>query len=173
MADFIQALSNDITPVPTPALVHVLQQHTRPIECLAMHGLGVSGHEVGLWSGDSMGRICVWELRRWMDDRPISQFLRFEWLDAHATAVYQIIPDRIAKQVWTASGDNSVLLSSFNPQEPSEAPRPLRRIEHPYFVKNVHLPMPGGDHVSAPSEAAWILFGGSYSGALTSFTMTK
>ncbi|KAJ8474948.1 hypothetical protein ONZ51_g6894 [Trametes cubensis] len=45
--------------------------------------------------------------------------------------------------------------------------------DHEYFVKNVQLPMLGGDHVSAPNEAAWILFGGSYSGALTSFTMTR
>ncbi|KAJ3985743.1 serine carboxypeptidase S28-domain-containing protein [Lentinula detonsa] len=36
-----------------------------------------------------------------------------------------------------------------------------------YFVKNVDLPMPGGDHLDAP----WIMVGGSYSGALTSYTM--
>ncbi|KAJ3970306.1 serine carboxypeptidase S28-domain-containing protein [Lentinula raphanica] len=36
-----------------------------------------------------------------------------------------------------------------------------------YFVNNVHLPMPGGDHLDAP----WIMVGGSYSGALTSYTM--
>ncbi|RPD62559.1 peptidase S28 [Lentinus tigrinus ALCF2SS1-7] len=39
-----------------------------------------------------------------------------------------------------------------------------------YFAKNVHLPMPGGDAVS-PGKAPWILVGGSYSGALVSFTM--
>ncbi|KAI0959110.1 hypothetical protein AcW1_004037 [Taiwanofungus camphoratus] len=38
-----------------------------------------------------------------------------------------------------------------------------------YFANNVQLPMPGGDHVT-PAEAPWILIGGSYSGALTSFT---
>ncbi|KAI0352501.1 peptidase S28 [Trametes cingulata] len=40
-----------------------------------------------------------------------------------------------------------------------------------YFARNVSLPMPGGDQVSAPGRAPWILVGGSYSGALTSYTM--
>ncbi|EJD52012.1 hypothetical protein AURDEDRAFT_142833 [Auricularia subglabra TFB-10046 SS5] len=39
-----------------------------------------------------------------------------------------------------------------------------------YFAKNVKLPMPGGDQVT-PDKAAWILVGGSYSGALTSWVM--
>ncbi|KAI0938023.1 hypothetical protein AcV7_003333 [Taiwanofungus camphoratus] len=41
-----------------------------------------------------------------------------------------------------------------------------------YFVNNVQLPMPGGDHVT-PAEAPWVLVGGSYSGALTSWTMVN
>ncbi|KAG9096169.1 hypothetical protein FRC07_010976 [Ceratobasidium sp. 392] len=40
-----------------------------------------------------------------------------------------------------------------------------------YFANHVHLPMPGGDQVPA-SKAPWILIGGSYPGALTSWTMT-
>ncbi|OSC97649.1 peptidase S28 [Trametes coccinea BRFM310] len=42
--------------------------------------------------------------------------------------------------------------------------------DHEYFVKNVKLAMPGGDQLS-PDKAPWILMGGSYPGALTSFTM--
>ncbi|KAH9917352.1 serine carboxypeptidase S28-domain-containing protein [Fomitopsis serialis] len=38
-----------------------------------------------------------------------------------------------------------------------------------YIAYNVKLPMPSGDHVT-PDEAPWILIGGSYAGALTSFT---
>ncbi|KAH9839119.1 peptidase S28 [Rhodofomes roseus] len=38
-----------------------------------------------------------------------------------------------------------------------------------YFAYNVKLPMPGGDNVT-PDVAPWILIGGSYAGALTSFT---
>ncbi|CCM01542.1 uncharacterized protein FIBRA_03598 [Fibroporia radiculosa] len=38
-----------------------------------------------------------------------------------------------------------------------------------YFAYNVELAMPGGDHVT-PNEAPWVLIGGSYAGALTSFT---
>ncbi|CAE6513011.1 unnamed protein product [Rhizoctonia solani] len=39
-----------------------------------------------------------------------------------------------------------------------------------YFGNNVHLPMPGGDQVST-AKAPWVLVGGSYSGALVSWTM--
>jgi hypothetical protein len=39
-----------------------------------------------------------------------------------------------------------------------------------YFAKTAHLPMPGGDQVGA-DKAPWILVGGSYSGALTSWVM--
>ena len=41
-----------------------------------------------------------------------------------------------------------------------------------YFADNVKLPMPGGDVVT-PTEAPWVLVGGSYSGALTSWTMVN
>ena len=41
-----------------------------------------------------------------------------------------------------------------------------------YFTKNVVLPQPDGDAVK-PGQAPWVLVGGSYSGALTGFTMTK
>ncbi|KAL1743373.1 serine carboxypeptidase S28-domain-containing protein [Schizophyllum fasciatum] len=37
-----------------------------------------------------------------------------------------------------------------------------------YFAENVELPMPNGDQVD-PSRAPWILMGGSYAGALTSW----
>ncbi|TFK66908.1 peptidase S28 [Pluteus cervinus] len=41
-----------------------------------------------------------------------------------------------------------------------------------YFAENVNLPMPGGDQVT-PTQAPWILIGGSYSGALTSWAMVN
>ncbi|KII94870.1 hypothetical protein PLICRDRAFT_195043 [Plicaturopsis crispa FD-325 SS-3] len=41
-----------------------------------------------------------------------------------------------------------------------------------YFAKNVDLPMPGGSNVT-PDKAPWVLIGGSYSGALTAWTMTS
>ncbi|TFK66312.1 hypothetical protein BDN72DRAFT_961863 [Pluteus cervinus] len=41
-----------------------------------------------------------------------------------------------------------------------------------YFAENVNLPMPGGDQVT-PAQAPWILTGGSYAGALTSWTMVN
>ena len=42
--------------------------------------------------------------------------------------------------------------------------------DHEYFANNVVLDMPGGDQVG-PNNAPWILVGGSYAGALTSYTM--
>ncbi|KAF8513795.1 serine carboxypeptidase S28-domain-containing protein [Gautieria morchelliformis] len=39
-----------------------------------------------------------------------------------------------------------------------------------YFAKNVQLPQPNGDKINADA-VPWILVGGSYSGALTSWTM--
>lgn len=41
-----------------------------------------------------------------------------------------------------------------------------------YFAQNVKLPQPDGDNI-APGKAPWVLIGGSYSGALTSFTVVK
>ncbi|KAJ7693929.1 serine carboxypeptidase S28-domain-containing protein [Mycena rosella] len=41
-----------------------------------------------------------------------------------------------------------------------------------YFTKNVVLPMPNG-HKVTPATTPWILVGGSYSGALTSWTMVN
>ncbi|KAL1741263.1 serine carboxypeptidase S28-domain-containing protein [Schizophyllum fasciatum] len=39
-----------------------------------------------------------------------------------------------------------------------------------YFAENVKLPMPNGDQLG-PDNAPWVLVGGSYSGALTSWTL--
>ena len=41
-----------------------------------------------------------------------------------------------------------------------------------YFAYNVNLAMPGGDNVT-PDTTDWVMVGGSYSGALTSWTMVK
>ncbi|KAF9535134.1 serine carboxypeptidase S28-domain-containing protein [Crepidotus variabilis] len=39
-----------------------------------------------------------------------------------------------------------------------------------YFAKNVHLPMPNGDNLT-PDRTPWVMIGGSYAGALTSWVM--
>lgn len=39
-----------------------------------------------------------------------------------------------------------------------------------FFAKTANLPMPGGNAVK-PDQVPWVLVGGSYSGALTSWTM--
>ena len=43
-----------------------------------------------------------------------------------------------------------------------------------YFAQNVNLTMPGGDtDAIRPHKAPWILLGGSYAGALTSWTLNQ
>ena len=42
-----------------------------------------------------------------------------------------------------------------------------------YFANNVKLAMPGGDKVKPNVNNPWMLVGGSYSGALTGWTMVK
>ncbi|KAF9266345.1 hypothetical protein L218DRAFT_922990 [Marasmius fiardii PR-910] len=46
----------------------------------------------------------------------------------------------------------------------------IEDIEH--FARNVELPMPNGKNLG-PDKAAWIMTGGSYPGALTSYTMVN
>ncbi|KAG6846633.1 hypothetical protein H0H93_012724, partial [Arthromyces matolae] len=41
-----------------------------------------------------------------------------------------------------------------------------------YFSQNVHLPMPNGDKLTSDLNS-WVLVGGSYAGALTSYTMVN
>ena len=41
-----------------------------------------------------------------------------------------------------------------------------------YFAKNVQLPIPGAKDLSI-TQTPWVLVGGSYSGALTGWTMVK
>jgi hypothetical protein len=54
-------------------------------------------------------------------------------------------------------------------QDPSAALK-LYDLDLVYFGNNVHLPMPGGDQVPT-TKAPWVLIGGSYPGALVSWTM--
>lgn len=42
-----------------------------------------------------------------------------------------------------------------------------------YFTQNVKLPFITGNYTTTPDVAPWILIGGSYSGALTSWTMVQ
>ena len=80
-----------------PCIASHKGQHTRPIETLAYYPIlsesdGENENtETGgfcIWSADSMGRICVWEL--WRNDVHNVRFtLKNTWL-AHETAIYEI-----------------------------------------------------------------------------------
>lgn len=88
-----------------PFLKSLRGQHTRPIEALAYYAiLKVEDHNEGaeptgryaLWSADSMGRICIWELRR--DTSGFKTAFKYTWL-AHETAIYEV---RMAEEeCWT------------------------------------------------------------------------
>ena len=138
----------DLSPLETgaaPTVLRSLKAHTRPVECLATHELGDG--RIALWSADSMGRICVWAIGR--ADGAVTAELQCEWLGGHATAVYDMFVDAAAGEVWTASGDNSLLLSRFDARDLAKPPVPVRRVPHPYFVRAVlplHL-LNDGQHV--------------------------
>jgi hypothetical protein len=43
-----------------------------------------------------------------------------------------------------------------------------------YFAKTADLPQPAGANFNVkPDQVPWVMVGGSYSGALTAFTMIK
>lgn len=96
-----------------PLLRSLKGQHTRPIEALAYYSiLSVEENNEGaadtgryaLWSADSMGRICTWELSR--EATGLKAEFKYTWL-AHETAIYEI---RMAEEeCWTGK----FILNSF------------------------------------------------------------
>lgn len=88
-----------------PLLKSLKGQHTRPIEAISYYSiLSVEKDNEGatdtgryaVWSADSMGRICIWELSR--DASGLQATFKYTWL-AHETAIYEI---RMAEEeCWT------------------------------------------------------------------------
>ncbi|KAK9897903.1 WD40 repeat-like protein [Cystobasidium minutum MCA 4210] len=128
-----------------PLLKSLKGQHTRPIEAISYNAvLSVERDnetvkdtgKYALWSADSMGRICIWELSR--NASGLQATFKYTWL-AHETAIYEI---RMAEEeCWTVSSDHLATLWSFNVSKPEEPPVPVMRLPHPYFVKTI-LPLP-------------------------------
>ncbi|GAA6061642.1 hypothetical protein JCM10212_002519 [Sporobolomyces blumeae] len=144
---------------PLPVLLR-LKSHTRPIEQLAyFHVLssdassdvsnGSTGPtstrneddtprtrtgQIGLVSADSMGVVKLWQLEKrddvtWSGVEKSSSRL-------HELAVYDLALGSEG-EMWTASADNSVLLSSLSFSSPSTPPTPLVRIPHPSQTRAV------------------------------------
>ncbi|BGP46901.1 WD repeat-containing protein 49 [Rhodotorula kratochvilovae] len=131
---------------PLPCLC-ALKGHTRPIEQLAAYAVlkplpaGLSEDEaeqqpreetgaVALLSADSMGALKVWELRR--TDEGVNGELSCEVRD-HELGIFDLSLGEDG--LWTASADNSVLLSTLDRSSPSSAPVPILRIPHPAQVR--------------------------------------
>ncbi|BGO96973.1 WD repeat-containing protein 49 [Rhodotorula toruloides] len=146
-----------------------LKAHSRPIEQFVSYPLleplpeGVEADEVdiatrrrtgkvALLSADSMGAVKVWELRR--DERgEVKGELRCE-VRHHELGIYdmQVGPEG---ELWTASADNSVLLSHLSLTSASEPPVPTLRIPHPAQTRSI-LPLPLSSLAYSPSAAPHI-----------------
>ncbi|OJA08848.1 hypothetical protein AZE42_12189, partial [Rhizopogon vesiculosus] len=116
-----------------------------------------------------------------MDDLPIIHDDHRRWLYTERSGGYltnQSINGLIAQQ---QNGATIVIEHRFfgysNPSDLTSQSLALLTIQQAiddlvYFATNADLPMPGGDAVK-PGQAPWILIGGSYSGALTSWMMVN
>ncbi|GAA5834017.1 hypothetical protein JCM5353_008611 [Sporobolomyces roseus] len=127
-----------VAQAPLPLLL-ILKSHTRPIEQLAYFpGPSSSSSDAppltdkfGLISADSMGVLKVWELTR---DAAGGEGKGLKGTEKssvrhHELAIYDLIIGSEG-EIWTASADNSVLLSSFSPSDLSLPPTPILRIPH-------------------------------------------
>ncbi|KAG8217307.1 WD40-repeat-containing domain protein [Butyriboletus roseoflavus] len=108
--------------------------HSRPVECLT--GVAHSETSVTLMTADTMGVIKIWKLEResgpdsrWRSELP-------ETLNYHRTRVTEIIYG--AGQIWTASSDETVQITSY-PPDPTLT-RPIPPLHHPLPVRAV-LPL--------------------------------
>ncbi|GAA6000149.1 uncharacterized protein JCM10292_004007 [Rhodotorula paludigena] len=138
---------------PLPCLL-ALKAHTRPIEQLAFlplsHELpaGLSEDEaeahsrewsgrVALLSADSMGALKVWEL--WRDEEgTLRGELRCE-VRHHELGIHDMLVGPQG-ELWTASTDNSALLSQLSLTSASVPPTPLLRLPHPAQLRSL-LPL--------------------------------
>ncbi|KAG0144611.1 hypothetical protein CROQUDRAFT_64900 [Cronartium quercuum f. sp. fusiforme G11] len=141
--------------------VDTLKSHTRPVDALAAHPIcylqntdeSIPSQQNGralrqphlLVSGDTMGAVKVWHLNPTSElAQPIQSRLNFTGL-LHHTSInsIQIIPDldlapdaRPTARLWTASSDNSVLLSSLDlMSESSDRVISILRLTQPYYIR--------------------------------------
>ncbi|GAA5890168.1 hypothetical protein JCM5296_002837 [Sporobolomyces johnsonii] len=132
---------------PLPCLL-ALKAHTRPIEQLAYYDLLEPSDDddeqprkktgrTAVLSADSMGALKIWEL--WRDESgAMKGELRCQ-TRPHELAIYDMVIGEEG-ELWTASADNSVLLSSLSLSSPSTPPTPLLRLPHPSQVRSL-LPL--------------------------------
>lgn len=153
-------------------------QHTRPIECFASVPIASYDKEkdeytdtgrLCLWSADSMGRICVWEV--WRDEQGgLRVDAKQTWL-AHETAVYEMqmsqegetwtgkplssSPAKLELNQTAVSADQLATLWTFDTTNPSSPPTATLKLPHPYYVKCI-LPL---EHVLPGSNMHYLVTG--------------
>ncbi|KAM0754845.1 WD40 repeat-like protein [Meredithblackwellia eburnea MCA 4105] len=152
---------------PLPFLLS-LKGHTRPIERLAYYQVQIASDSTGkddadgqsrltnghvvLLSVDSLGTLKTWEL--WREGNEVKGGLRTE-SRPHEIGIYDIVVGE--GEIWTASADNSILLSTYDATNPLAPPIPTTRIPHPSGVRSL-LPLP----LALPSlNAPYLLTGSS------------
>ncbi|GAA5835841.1 hypothetical protein JCM11251_007441 [Rhodosporidiobolus azoricus] len=141
---------------PPPAIAHsplpcllALKCHTRPIEVLSSLALyeplpeGTPEDEVDLRdrqatgrflvvSADTMGAVKLWEV--WRDEQgEVKGELRSE-VRHHESGIWDMVVGQEG-ELWTASADNSLLLSRLSLSSASLPPAPVLRIPHPCGVR--------------------------------------
>ncbi|GAA6027862.1 hypothetical protein JCM8097_001753 [Rhodosporidiobolus ruineniae] len=171
---------------PLPFLF-ALKSHTRPIECLSSYPLyaalptgtaeedaDVSDRErTGHWavvSADTMGAVKVWEVWRESDGKAKGE-LRSEARN-HEAGVWDLVVGQEG-ELWTASADNSILLSRLSLSSPSTPPIPLLRIPLPSQARSL-LPLPLSPSLpSLPSPPPPYLITGTSDELLRVFDLSR
>ncbi|KAL7414927.1 WD40-repeat-containing domain protein [Mrakia frigida] len=139
----IFSLTSALTSPEALPLLKTLKTHTRPVTKL-VSALQTERGEVRFYSGDSLGRIVVWEVKE-VDDQVVVK--EVERLVEHKTVVTDLWVDE--EGIWSSSADTSAhfhsLTSPTSPPTPSALPNPLTT----YATPAIHalLPLP---HLTPP-----------------------
>ncbi|KAL5529300.1 hypothetical protein ACEPAG_5285 [Sanghuangporus baumii] len=113
--------------------IGLVSAHSRPVQCIAADVQSPTA--ATLYTADTMGIIKIWELKRSYGDSPNCRATQKEELTAHRTGINDMWFGQ--GQLWTASSDDTVLLTQRPPfvtvqQTPS---KPVPPISHPAAVK--------------------------------------
>ncbi|KAL8286558.1 hypothetical protein RQP46_004575 [Phenoliferia psychrophenolica] len=128
----LSSLTPDTTPEP---LIETVPQEGGEDEDDDGKARATTG-SVALVSVDSLGALKTWELSR--DAKGELQGVLRSEIRPHEIGIYDLVLGD--GEIWTASADNSILMSTFDASSPSTAPVPTLRIPHPAGVKSL-LPL--------------------------------
>ncbi|KAL5533214.1 hypothetical protein ACEPAF_4990 [Sanghuangporus sanghuang] len=113
--------------------IGLVSAHSRPVQCITADVQSPTA--TTLYTADTMGIIKVWEIERSYGDSPNCRATQKEELIAHRTGINDMWFGQ--GQLWTASSDDTVLLTQRPPsgtvqQTPS---KPVPPMSHPTAVK--------------------------------------